>query len=498
MNLSYAQFPWLSTLMLLCIGGLGIILSIPGDRTREIKWVSAVLSGLTLVISAALFFAYDKSLGGLQFVEKIDWVRSMGISYFNGVDGFSMPMLLLTGLVFFTGVLTMWELDHRVKEFFALIFLLVAGVFGLFMSLDLFFIFVWYDVSLFPMYLLIAVWGSTRKEYGAMKLTLYLLAGSALILPAIIYLVVAAGMNTFDLTVLMRPGTFSPGQQKLAFLMFYIGFGILAGVWPFHTWSPVGHVAAPTGVSMIHAGVLMKIGAFGILRLGIFLCPEGWQHWAGLMAFLATVGIVYGALVGLRQTDLKFVIGYSSVSHMGIVGLGLSTMTIEGLNGAVFQMFAHGIMTALFFSAVGYIYDRTHTRMLGELGGLSRIMPTASGFFILAALTGIGVPCLASFWAELTVFIAAFRVYPLYGTLAVCALVVSALFMLRVVQRTCYGPENGRLAHLSDIPLGLGIPRILLVSVILLFGFYPSLMFDMIQTASVPLISGLGLPIGLP
>jgi NADH-quinone oxidoreductase subunit M len=359
------------------------------------------------------------------------------------------------------------------------------------MSLDLFFIFVWFDVSLFPMYLLIAVWGSTRKEYGAMKLTLYLLAGSALILPAIVYLVVQSGLNTFDVIALMQPGTFTPFQQKFAFLLLYIGFGILAGVWPFHTWSPVGHVAAPTAVSMIHAGVLMKIGAFGVLRVAIFLCPQGWQYWAQLMAVLATVGIVYGALVGLKQTDLKFVIGYSSVSHMGIVGLGLSTVSVDGLNGAVFQMFAHGVMTALLFSSVGYIYDRTHTRMLGELGGLSRIMPVASGYFIFAALAGIGVPCLASFWGELLVFIASFRAYPLRGTLAVAALVVSALFMLRVVQKAFYGPRNAKFAHLTDLPFGLGIPRLILAAVILLFGVYPSLMFDMIETASIPFLNGL-------
>lgn len=491
MPMAYAKFPYLSTILLSCVGGLLMILFIPEDKKNQIKWVSAVCSGITLAISVYLFCAYDKSQGGLQFVEKFAWVPSMGITYFNGADGFSIPMLLLTGIVFFTGVLTMWELENRVKEFFALVFLLVAGVFGLFMSLDLFFIFVWYDVSLFPMYLLIAVWGSTRKEYGAMKLTLYLLAGSALILPAIVYLVAKSGLNTFDLTALMQPGTFTLLQQKFAFLLFYIGFGILAGVWPFHTWSPVGHVAAPTAVSMIHAGVLMKIGAFGVLRVGIFLCPQGWQYWAHLMALLATVGIVYGVLVGLSQTDLKFVIGYSSVSHMGIVGLGLATVTVDGLNGAVFQMFAHGVMTALFFSAVGYIYDKTHTKAIAELGGLSRSMPVATGYLILAALTGIGVPCLASFWAELTVFIAAFKVYPAYGTLAVCALVVSALFILRVVQRTCYGPANERFAHLPDIGFGLGIPRMLLVAVIVFFGFFPSVMFDIIRTASIPFINGL-------
>ena len=488
MELQYATFPYLTSLLLCCGVGLLAILLLPANRTHAIKLVSAVFSGLTLVISLYLYIAYDQSIGGYQFVERVEWIPTLGISYFNAADGFGLPMLLLTGIVFFTAVLTMWELEHRVKEFFALIFLLVAGVFGLFMSLDLFFIFVWFDVSLFPMYLLIAIWGSTRKEYGAMKLTLYLLAGSALILPAIIYLVVSADLGTFDLLALMQADVFTAQQQQLAFLMLYIGFGILAGVFPFHTWSPVGHVAAPTAVSMIHAGVLMKIGAFGVLRVGIFLCPEGWQYWAQLMAVLATCGIVYGAFVGLSQTDLKYVIGYSSVSHMGIVGLGLATMTIDGVNGAVFQMFAHGIMTALFFSSVGYIYDKTHTKAIAELGGLSRIMPRAATFFIIAALTGIGVPCLASFWGELVVFLSCVKVYPVRGALAIGGLVVSALFMLRVVQKTCYGPPVERFAHLPDVSLVMGVPRIILVSVIVIFGLFPGWLFDMINTATTELL----------
>jgi NADH-quinone oxidoreductase subunit M len=490
--LTPAGFPVLSAMLLSCLAGLLVILAIPGSRPMAIKQASALFSGLTLLFSLAAFFGFDRASGGLQFAERVAWLPAMGVQYLNAADGFSLPMLLLTGIVFFTGVLTMWELQSRVKEFFALTFLLVAGVFGLFMSLDLFFIFVWYDVSLFPMYLLIAVWGSTRKEYAAMKLTLYLLAGSALILPAIVYLYVVSGLHTFDLTVLMRPGLFNPGQQRLAFLLLYIGFGILAGVWPFHTWSPVGHVAAPTAVSMIHAGVLMKIGAFGVLRVAIMLCPEGWRYWSGLMALLAAVGIVYGALAGLRQTDLKFVIGYSSVSHMGIVGLGLATVSPEGVSGAVFQMFAHGVMTALFFSAVGYLYDRTHTREIGELGGLARTAPLASSFFILAALAGVGVPCLASFWGELVVFLAAFKAFPLRGTLALSSLAVGALFMLRVVQRTFYGPANPRFAHLEDMSLTAGIPRMILAAVIVLFGFFPSLLYDVIGPASAALFTGGG------
>ncbi|MGA2025970.1 MAG: NADH-quinone oxidoreductase subunit M [Syntrophobacteraceae bacterium] len=491
MHMVPAKFPYLSAILLSCFVGMLAIMLIPQERKLLIKQVSAFFSGTALLLSLYVFFAYDKGLGGLQFVENVQWIPSLGINYFNAVDGFSLPNLLLTGIVFFTGVLTMWELETRVKEYFALYFLLVTGVFGLFMSMDLFFIFVWYDISLFPMYLLIAVWGTTRKEYGAMKLTLYLLAGSALILPAIIFLWAKSGLNTFSFVSLMQPGLFSPEAQKFAFLLLFLGFGILAGVWPLHTWSPVGHVAAPTGVSMVHAGVLMKIGAFGVLRVAIMLCPLGWIYWAKLMAVLAATGIIYGALVGLRQIDLKYVIGYSSVSHMGVVGLGLSTVTAEGLNGAVFQMFAHGVMTALLFSSVGYIYDRTHTKLIPELGGLSRIMPVASTFFIIAAFAGMGVPGLANFWGELVVFVAAFRTYPVLGVIAVLALVVTALFMLRVVQRTFYGPENERYAQLPDMSLSQGIPRIILAGVLLILGLYPSFLFDVIRTASVPFMSGL-------
>jgi NADH-quinone oxidoreductase subunit M len=341
------------------------------------------------------------------------------------------------------------------------------------------------------MYPLILIWGTTRKEYGAMKLFLYLLAGSSLILPAILYLFAKSGLNTFDLMSLMQPGTFTPFQQKLAFILLYLGFGILAGVWPFHTWSPTGHVAAPTSVSMVHAGVLMKLGAFGILRVAIFLCPLGWQYWAEVMAVLATIGIVYGVFVGLTQTDLKYVVAYSSVSHMGIVGLGLSTVTVSGLNGAIFQMFAHGIMTALLFSSVGYFHDRTGTKLIPELGGMSQIMPKASAYFILGALAGMGVPGFANFWAEFTIFISSLKTYPLRGVLAIFSLVISALFMLRVVQKTFYGPLNERFAHLPDVSFGLGLPRLILVVVLFLFGLFPSLILDLIQTSVIPFMETL-------
>jgi len=486
-----ARFPYLSAILLSCVVGLIAILLTPAERKGLVRWTSAIFSGVALALSVYVFFAFDKMQAGLQFVEKVPWIESLGIQYFNAADGFNLPLILLTGIVHFTGVLTMWELEERVKEFFAFYFVLVTGVFGFFMSMDLFFTFVWYDVSLFPMYPLIAIWGSTRKEYGAMKLFLYLLAGSALILPVFIYLFAESGLNSFDVVALMQPGTFTPFQQRFAFIFLYVGFGILAGVWPFHTWSPTGHAAAPTSVSMLHAGVLMKLGAFGILRIAIFLCPEGWIYWSKVMAVLATVGIVYGIFVGLTQKDLKFVIGYSSVSHMGIVGLGLSTVTAEGLEGAVFQMFSHGIMTALLFSSVGYLHDRTETKLIPELGGLSKIMPVASGYFIIGALAGMGVPGMANFWAELTVFISSLRVYPVLGILSISALVISALFMLRVVQKTFYGAKNERFAQLPDVSFGLGLPRMMLMLVLILFGFFPSIMLDVIRTSTIPFMAGL-------
>jgi NADH-quinone oxidoreductase subunit M len=491
MGIHLTGFPYLSAILLSCVAGLLVILFIPRQRESLIRWVSLVFSGIALTLSIYIYCAYDRTLGGLQFVEKILWVESLGIHYFNGADGFNLPMILLTGIVHFTGVLTMWELRERVREFFIFTFVLVLGVFGFFMSMDLFFLFVWFDVSLFPMYPLIAIWGTTRKEYGALKLFLHVLAGSALVLPGILYLAMASGMNTFDIFALMQPGALTPGQQRFAFILFYIGFGILAGVWPFHSWSPVGHVAAPTSVSMIHAGVLMKVGAFGILRVAIFLCPQGWEYWAPLMGILATIGIIYGVLVGLTQTDLKYVVAYSSVSHMGIVGLGLATVTAEGLNGAVFQMFAHGVMTALLFSSLGFIYDKTHTKLIADLGGMSRIMPVASGYFIVAALAGMGVPGFASFWAEVTVFISALKVYPVLGVLSISAMVLSALYILRVVQKTFYGPPNKRYSHLTDVSFGLGLPRMILTAVMLLFGLFPGLMLDLVQTAVIPFMGGL-------
>ncbi len=482
-------FPILSAIVLSPVAALLVIIAIPGSRDRAIKSVAAIAGLVTVVLSALVWAMHDPSGAKWQLVERIPWVRSIGIDYHLAVDGVGVLMTMLTALVFFTGALSMWTLEKRVKEYFAFMLLLVSGVFGVFLSLDLFFFFFFYEVSVLPMYPLIAIWGSTRKEYAAMKLTMYLMAGSALLFPSLLAIYWKAGLGSFDLVALVDHA-FDPTFQKWVYPFLYVGFGVLAGMFPFHGWSPTGHVAAPTAVSMIHAGVLMKLGAFGILRVAMPLLPDGAEAWAYPFAVLATANIVYGALVALRQNDFKYVIGFSSVSHMGIVLLGLNVMTANGLNGAVFQMFAHGIMTALFFSAVGFIYDQTHDRDIRKFGGLSRQIPVASAFFLVAGLCGMGVPGFASFWAELLVFVAAVRTYPLLGILSVAALVVSALFMLRVFRRAFFGAPRPEWDHLVEVGPWLGVPRAILVAVLVLFGFFPLWVIDLISSSTRVLVRG--------
>jgi NADH-quinone oxidoreductase subunit M len=340
------------------------------------------------------------------------------------------------------------------------------------------------------MYPLIAIWGSTRKEYSAMKLTLYLMAGSALLFPGLIALYMHADLGSWNIAELAANGVFDRDFQIFIYPLIYIGFGVLAGMFPFHGWSPTGHVAAPTAVSMLHAGVLMKLGAFGVFRIGMTLLPEGAAYWAPTFAVLATIGIVYGAFVAMRQNDFKYVIGFSSVSHMGIVLLGLNIWAMggdasqAGLDGAIFQMFAHGIMTALFFSSVGFIYDQTHDRDIRNFGGLVSQVPIAASFFILAAMCGMGVPGFASFWAELLVFIAAVKTFPVLGVIAIIGLVFTAAYVLRVFGKAMFGPRNPDWESLKDIRgWSLEIwPRAILAGVLLLFGFYPSLILDMIRS----------------
>jgi len=484
------DFPILTATLLCPAVALLLTLLIPGRHGAAIKAVNAVCSLVSVALAVVIWAGYDRATGGYQMMQVVPWVPTFGIDYRVAVDGVSVVLTMLTALVFFTGVLTMWTLEQRVKEYFAFMAALVFGVFGVFFSLDIFAFFFFYEVAVLPMYPLIAVWGSTRKTYSAMKLTLYLMAGSALLFPGLIALFVYSGGQTWSLVEIAQSGSFSREAQIFLYPFLYIGFGVLAGMFPFHGWSPTGHVAAPTAVSMLHAGVLMKLGAFGIFRIGMTVLPEGAVFWAPTFAILATIGIVYGAFVAMRQTDFKYVIGFSSVSHMGIVLLGLnawamtemSTTQTAGLDGAVFQMFAHGIMTALFFSAVGFIYDQTHDRDIRHFGGLASQIPIASSMFIIAALCGMGVPGFASFWAELLVFIAAIKVFPVLGVLAIAGLIFTSAYVLRALGKAMYGPRNPDWENLKDVTMWSLLPRAILVGVLLLFGFFPNLILDMIRS----------------
>jgi NADH-quinone oxidoreductase subunit M len=435
------------------------------ERPRDVWYFAIFVSGIAFILSIIIFVRYDYGAGGFQFVHTFQWLEApLDISLSLGIDGIAAPLVLLNGIVLLGAVLISQTITHRSRDFFVLLLALGSGVFGVFAVRDLFFLFFFYELAVLPMYLLIGVWGSSTdfgtflrtKEYGAMKLMLYLVAGSVLIWIGILALYAKSaslGTPTFSITQLCQlaqQGAFEESFQNWVFPLFLIGFGVLAGLWPFHTWSPDGHVAAPTGVSMLHAGVLMKLGAFGIIRVGMILLPEGAATWMPVLIVLGTVNVIYGAISAISQQDLKYIIGYSSVSHMGYVLMGIATLHPVGLSGAVLQMFSHGIMTALMFAMVGAIYDRAHIRDINVLNGLMKRMGTTSFFFAIAGLASLGLPGLSGFIAEFLVFVGAFRTYLPLAVLAVIGAAITAVYILRLMARTFFGEADPRWEHLTD------------------------------------------------
>ena len=486
------------------VGGIGIML-IPSGHSQAIRWTASLIALAVLLLTFYSFQAYDHDLGGFQFERTWEWLelpggwpmgdRAIGLSL--GVDGISLPMVLLTGIVMFSGVLMSWNLADRNKDFFVLYFVLLSGVFGVFTTLDLFFLFFFYELAVLPMYLLIGVWGSSTdfgtflrtKEYGAMKLTLYLVAGSFLIWIAILAIFVEGGLGTFSILELENV-EFSRNFQVVFFPLLAVGFGVLAGLWPFHTWSPDGHVAAPTAVSMVHAGVLMKLGAYGIIRVGVVLLPEGAEEWMPVLVGLGAVNVIYGAVSALGQRDLKYVIGYSSVSHMGYVLMGIATLHPLGVSGAVLQMFSHGIMTALFFAVVGVIYDRTHTRDIGALEGLAKRMGLMAVFFTIAGLTSLGLPGLSGFVAELLVFLGLFQTYPVLGVLGVIGAAITAVYILRLLAKVFFGPLGDPWRDQTDASRLEGFSTLVLVGFLLLVGLFPFPFIRVIDVGVAELLAG--------
>ena len=474
------------TIYLSFLGALAAFL-VGRERPALVRVVALATSLLSLAI--ALIGAAQLDPGKVNTLAHSTWIPSLGITWFLAADGISATLVILTGIASVAGVLFSWNIQHRVNEFFAFYFALIGGVFGVFLSFDLFLLFVFYEIAIVPKYFLIAIWGSTRKEYGAMKLALYSFIGSGMVLIALLTVYVLSPVKTFNLLELTAGGALT-GQAWL-FPLTFIGFAILAGLWPFHTWAPTGHVAAPTAASMLLAGVVMKLGAYGALRVSMTLFPEGLKLWQTAFAVLALIGIIYGAAVALTQNDFKFVIGYSSVSHMGFVLLGLMSLTTLGLSGAVLQMFSHGIIAGLLFAVVGrMVYERTHTRDLSilEHSGLGRKMPFVSITFLLACLASMGFPGFSGFIAEVSILIGAWQQLPVFTILAGVGILVGVGFTLRALQKTFYSTvpitaSDDAPATYDPITIPEKSGAILLLTCSIVIGLYPRLLFDLIHPA---------------
>ncbi|MCK6506633.1 NADH-quinone oxidoreductase subunit M [Myxococcota bacterium] len=498
-----SAFPWLSLVVFAPLVAALVLLFVPAGSRSTTRVVAIASTLVSLLGSLRVALGFDPA-GGVQFRERYPLIESLGIALDLGVDGWGVSLLLLTSIIIFAGAFATWTLQERDKEFYILLLALVCGVFGVFVSLDLFVFFLFYEIAVLPMYLLIGIWGSTKKvaeagpfrflfrlldvggkEYAAMKLTLMLLLGSAFILLGILGMVDAAGGGSFSMEALAS-ADLPRGLQLWAFPALWLGFGTLAGVFPFHTWSPDGHASAPTAVSMLHAGVLMKLGAFGVMRVGMVLLPEGAAAWAGVVGVVAVVNVVYGALSAMRQSDLKYIIAYSSVSHMGVVMLGAATLTVDGWNGAVFQMFAHGLMTGLFFALVGLVYERAHDREIGNMGGFAKAMPAVAVFFTIAGLSSLGMPGLAGFVAELLVFLGAWGgPMPWWALAGILGAWITAVYVLRAVRAIFWGqgpPE--RYTHLHDPRGPEWVALVVLAGCLILFGVAPRLILDDIDVAT--------------
>jgi NADH-quinone oxidoreductase subunit M len=484
------------TIYLSFIGVLVLMLLPKGDaRAARAVALASALGGFFI---ALLGFAEFKA-GEILTIADCAWVPTLGLRYQLAADGVSLTLVLLTGLAAVAGILFSWNIEHRAKEFFAFYLALIGGVYGVFLSFDLFLLFVFYEIAIIPKYFIIAIWGSTRREYGAMKLALYSFVGSAMVLVGLIAAYVVSGGHSMSVLELAKY-PFPHHFQMWAFPLVFIGFAILAGMWPFHTWAPTGHVAAPTAASMLLAGVVMKLGAYGCLRVAMTLFPQGlepWHchvlgfgSWRDVFAVLAVIGIIYGAMVALVQKDFKFVIGYSSVSHMGFVLLGLMTLNTIGLSGAVLQMFSHGVIAGLLFAVVGrMVYDRTHTRELPLLEAmrLSKAMPFAAVTFVIAGFASMGLPGFSGFIAELQVLIGAWKAYPTLAVITGLGILIGVAYTLRAMQKAFFGDdaaspvaEPGHEGSMEPISTPERLGAALLIAVSLLVGIFPNVLLKII------------------
>jgi NADH-quinone oxidoreductase subunit M len=482
---------------------LTVLMVIPVSRSNSflIKMIHAGSALVNVLIAGFLtwkVFAISAAAGIpagnkplLNFVTDLPWMQMLNVRFITGVDALSILMILLTSVVVFTGILATWNIDKQDKEFFALAQILSAGVFGVFMAFDLVTFFVFYELEALAMYLMIANWGSGRKDYGGKKLTLYLMLGSAMILVTILGLYFVSGTESFDIRVLADI-KFPMDFQMWAFPVMFLGFAVSSSLFPFHNWSPDGHSSAPTAVSMLAAGVMMKMGTYGCLRVAMYLMPEGARFWMPWIVILVAFNVVFAAFIAIRHRDLKYITAYSSIGHLGLIVLGLCAMTYIGIKGAALQMISHGFLTALFFSTIGMIYSRTHTRMIDEMGGIMKTVPFLGVGFVIAGFAGLGLPGLSGFVAEATIFIGSFQnestLMRLVTVLAILGVTTTAVYVLRAANTMLHGPiTNPHFEHLPASTLPEKITVVLLVGCLLGMGLFPGWISSMLDTSLTPI-----------
>ena len=492
----------LTATVFLPAAGAALLLLLRGDKL--IRGAAVAIAVADLVLALLVFSLFDRSAdaASFQFVDQFAWIPDVGLkaSYLLAVDGLSAPLVALTGLLGLCAVLASWHITLRVKEYFFWLLLLQAAVMGVFTSLDLLLFFLFWELELIPMYMLISIWGTGRKEYSAMKFLIFTILGSAFMLVAIVAVFLTPDVGTFNIIELSGPGAVLVSAATLLplawlFWLFFVAFAVKLPTWPLHTWLPDAHTDAPTAASVMLAGVLLKMGGYGLLRINVGLFPAQSWEFAWVLVVLGVISVLYGAVVTMRQTDLKRLIAYSSVSHMGLVMLGIGsvgvaegTLTKTGLSGAALQLFTHGTITGLLFLAVGLVYEKAHTRYIPDLGGLAGRMPFVAAAMLIAGLASLGLPGLSGFVAELLVFLGAFRAYDWPTVLAVLGIVLAAGYILWMMERTFFGARRERFADLTDASLVEAAPLALMVVCIIGIGVYPALLTDMFDTALEPMV----------
>ncbi|MDQ6748462.1 MAG: NuoM family protein [Candidatus Dormibacteraeota bacterium] len=492
-------FPLLSLVVFLPLLGAVIILALPGRSEEDwgrirntavfFTFIPFFMSLIALVTTwLQMGLAYS---GGFEYEEKLAWLSVFGAQYHVGVDGISLPLVFLSTLLFFVATLASLNQKSRVKEYFFLLLMLDIGVTGVFTAMDLLLFFIFWEIELIPMFLLILIWGGKRRVYAAWKFLLYTIAASAVLLLAILVLYFKGGAHTFDMTLLSQ-AHLAPALGGTLFWLFFLCFAIKLPVWPLHTWLPDAHVEAPTPMSVLLAGVLLKMGGYGMIRICVGFFPTAVKQFSLAILALAVIGILWGGFAALAQDDMKRMVAYSSVSHMGFVLLGISALTPLALNGAVFQLFAHGVVTGSLFLLVGLVYDRTHTRSISELGGLAQRMPYLTTLWVIGALASVGLPGFVGFVAEFEIFVGSYGAHHVGTLLSVFGVVLSAGYLLWMLERVFYGPIKEAWTKLKDPGLGEMAYMFLMLAMVFFVGVFPGKLTQLIDYAVTPLTQRLG------